>query len=174
MSIQDEWDIYVPWPMGHICPKSHKPIDSNIELMQALMQPFMQAMQQQSQVFMEKITEKISGMANWSNADDRGSNRGNKKINTKGHRPEKLEREIGYAKFLQWEKSWKLYMISDNVGALSEQQQTAILYSFFSKELLSNLECQFKINIDVQQKVGEVIEAKGTKSAICTQRRGEN
>ena len=83
------------------------PMDSNIVMMQAFMQPFMQSMQQQNQamlqqnqVFMEKITEKISGLANGSDADDRGLNSGNKKSNAKGHRPEKLEREVGHSTFL--------------------------------------------------------------------------
>ena len=49
---------------------------------------------------MEKITEKVSGMANGSNSDDRGSNSGNKKSKAKGHRTEKLEREVDYATFL--------------------------------------------------------------------------
>ena len=48
-------------------------------------------------------------------------------------------------------------MISDNLDALSEQHQTAILFSFFSKELLNDLEYRLKINVDVQQKVDEVV-----------------
>ena len=70
--------------------------------------------------------------------------------------------------FYSGKKSWKLYRISDNLKVLSEQQQTAILFSFLSKELLSDLEYRFKINIDVQQKVDEVIE--GIKNHLKGQR----
>ena len=88
-----------------------------------------------------------------------------------GHRPEKLAGEVYYATFLQWERTWKLYTISDNLEALTDQQQTAILFSFFSKELLSDLEHRLKENIDVEQKVEEVMEAmkkhlKGQRSMV--------
>ena len=73
--------------------------------------------------------------------------------------------------YLQWEKAWKLYTISDNLEALTDQQQTAILFSFFSKEKLSYLQYRFKVKIEVKQKVDEVMETmkkhlKGKRSMV--------
>lgn len=53
-------------------------------------------------------------------------------------------------------------MISDNLEALTNQQKTAVLFSFFSKELLIAIEYWFKVNIDIKQKVDEVMEAMKT------------
>ena len=46
--------------------------------------------------------------------------------------------------------------------ALSERQQNRNIILVLLKELLSDLEYRLKIDIDVQQKVGEVIEAMKT------------
>ena len=43
--------------------------------------------------------------------------------------------------------------------SLSDKQQTAILLSLFSKELLSDLEYRFKIDIGAEQTVEDVLEA---------------
>ena len=145
-----------------------KPADPNYFMMKAL-QAMQEQMQQQNQAMaaqMEAIAEKVGG-----NADSNNATGGNKKSHAKGHRPEKIERDVDYATFLQWEKSWNLYVISDNLKSLTEQQQTAILFSFFSKELLSDLEYRFKVNIDVEKTVEEVIEAmkthlKGQRSMV--------
>lgn len=73
--------------------------------------------------------------------------------------PEKEGDSVNYARFIQWEKSWTLYGISDTLETLSDKQQTAILLSMFTKELLSDLEYRFKINIDTDQKVEDVLKA---------------
>ena len=153
--------------------------DPNYHMIKAL-QAMQEQMQQQTQALvaqleaksdaqakaLEAIAEKVSGNTDVNNAAG-----GNKKSHARGHRPEKLEREVDYASFLQWEKSWNLYVISDNLKSLTEQQQTAILFSFFSKELLSDLEYRFKVNIDVEKTVEEVMEAmkihlKGQRSMV--------
>ena len=78
---------------------------------------------------------------------------------------------VDYASFLQWEKTWNLYTISDNLDTLEEKQQTAILFSFFTKELLNDMEYRFKIDINGDQSVEEVLEQmktylKGQRSMI--------
>ena len=122
-------------------------------------------MEAQSQA-MEAIAEKIS--ANPGAGNNVG---GGNKSHAKGRHPDKLERDVDYASFLQWEKSWKLYVISDRLDTLPDKEKTAIFFSFFSKELLSDLEYRFKVNIDAEQKVEYVIEAmktylKGQRSII--------
>ena len=80
-----------------------------------------------------------------------------------------------------------MYTISDNLEVLTDQQQTAFFSVFFSKELLSGLEYRFKVNIDFEQKVGEVMAAikkhlKGQRSLVLArynlfarrQQQGEN
>ena len=64
-----------------------------------------------------------------------------------------------------------MYEISDNMKSLADEQQTAILFSFFSKELLSDLEYRFKISINTDQTVVEVMDAmktylKGQRSMV--------
>ena len=54
---------------------------------------------------------------------------------------------------------------------LTEQQQTAVFFSFFTKELLSDLEYRFKINITADQKVEDILETmktylKGQRSMV--------
>merc|ERR1712077_77026 len=118
-----------------------------------------------SQQFMAQVSEKLEGTSTpriGGGAD---------KSRAKGRHPEKLERDIDYASFLQWEKTWHLYTISDNLDTLEEKQQTAILFSFFTKELLSDMEYRFKIDINGEQSVEEVLEAmkpylKGQRSMV--------
>ena len=86
----------------------------------------MQAMQQQNQAMAaqtEAIAEKVSGSPNNTITNDPS-----RRSNAKAHRRENIERMVDYATFLQWEKSWKLYAISDNLEGLTDQQQTAILF----------------------------------------------
>ena len=106
-----------------------------------------QAMHEQSQV-MQAIAERVGGAPENNNADNDAT-----KSRAKGRHPEKLEREVDYATFLQWEKSWNLYAISDNLETLSDKQQTAILFSLFSKELISDLEYRFKIDINAEKRL---------------------
>ena len=112
------------------------------------------------------MAEKVGGTQDYNASGTSGS-----KSRAKGRHPEKLEREIDYATFLQWEKSWNLYAISDNLESLSNKQQTAILFSLFTKELLCDLEYRFKIDIEANQTVKEVLEAmkvylKGQRSMV--------
>ena len=83
----------------------------------------------------------------------------------------KLEPDDDYATFLQWEKSWNLYVVSDQLDTLSDPQKTAIFFSLFTKELLSDLEYRLKINVDADQKVDDVIAKikeylKGQRSMV--------
>ena len=77
--------------------------------------------------------------------------------------------------------------MSDKLDFLSPQQQTAIFFSLFTKELLTDMEYRFKINLDADQNVDEVIEKmktyhKGQRSIILArynlftrrQHQGEN
>ena len=151
------------------------PMDPNVYMLQALQQlqqqtQYMEArmqaqaeaqaqMQAQAEAqaeAMAAIAEKVSGNAETTN------NSGGNKSRAKGRHPEKLERDVDYATLLQWEKSWKLFTISDNLDTLTDKQQTAILFSFFTKELLSDMEYRFKINIEAEQTVEEVLEAMKT------------
>ena len=114
---------------------------------------------------MEAIAEKISATPEANNAG------GGNKSRAKGLHPEKIERDIDYASFLQWIKAWNLYVVSDNLDSLSDKQKTAIFFSSFTKELLSDMEYRFKIDINADQKVEEVIESmkiylKGQRSII--------
>ena len=61
--------------------------------------------------------------------------------------------------------------MSDSLETLTTQQQTAIFFSLFSKELLSDLEYRFKIHLNTDQEVDEIIEKiktylKGQRSII--------
>ena len=66
---------------------------------------------------------------------------------------------MDYASFLQWEKSWNLYEISDNLETLPDEQKTAIFFSFFTEELLIDVEYWFKLNLDADQKAEDIISA---------------
>ena len=62
-------------------------------------------------------------------------------------------------------------MVSDQLDTLGDDQKTAIFFSLFSKELLSDLEYRFKINLNAEQKVEDVIEKmkeylKGQRSIV--------
>ena len=148
--------------------ENQAPVDSNVFMIQALQQlqqqnQFMQAQASQAEA-LAAIAEKVSGSSENTN------NRSNKS-RAKGRHPEKLERDVDYASFLQWEKTWHLYTISDNLDTLEEKQQTAILFSFFTKELLNDMEYRFKIYINGDQYVEEVLEQmktylKGQRSMV--------
>ena len=78
---------------------------------------------------------------------------------------------MDYATFIQWEKSWKLYDVSDQLDALNDEQKTEIFFNLFSKELLSDLEYSFKITVNAEQKVDGIIEKmktyiKGQRSMV--------
>ena len=114
---------------------------------------------------MQQLAEKIGG------APEGGQAGGGNKSRAKGRHPDKLERNVDYASFLQWEKSWNLYVISDNLESLTDQQKTAVFFSFLTKELLSDLEYRFKINIDADQRVEDIFETmktylKGQRSMV--------
>ena len=108
--------------------ENQAPLDSNMFMIQAFQQLQAQALAQAEAL--AAIAEKVS-----NNSENTGSSRTNKS-RAKGRHPEKLERDVDYASFLQWEKTWNLYTVSDNLDTLEEKQQTAILFSFFTKELL--------------------------------------
>ena len=78
---------------------------------------------------MEAIANKV-GEAPEANNAGRGNG-----SNAKGRHLGKIERDIDYATFLQWEKSWNLYVISDRLDTLTEKEKTAIFFSFFSNKL---------------------------------------
>lgn len=132
----------------------------NIMMVQALQQ-----MQQQQQQFMAQIAGRFGGEPGSNNGGGRNKSR------AKCRHPEKVERDVDDASFLPWEKSWYPYVISDNLETLTKQQQTAVFFSFFTKELSSDLEYRFKININAEQKVKEIIETmktylKGQRSMV--------
>ena len=52
----------------------------------------------------------------------------------------------------------RLAIASAEVDTLSPQQQTAIFFSLFTKELLSDMEYRFKINLDADRNSNEVID----------------
>ena len=116
-------------------------IQSQSQAMQQQMQRAEDRTAAQSQAMaaqMEGIAERIGGSPEGIHAG--GGNRSR----ARDCHPEKLERDVDYASFLQWEKSWNLYVISDNLNTLADQQKTAVLFSFFNKELLSDLEYRLK------------------------------
>ena len=132
--------------------------DPNMMLLQAMqqMQLAHQQAQQANQQALERQEERMQ-QAMQAMTERLGGGRAAgaaeaNKSRAKGRLPDKLERDVDYASFLQWEKSWKLYEISDNLASLPDNQQTAILFSFFTKELLSDLEYRFKVNITTEQK----------------------
>ena len=124
--------------------ENQAPMDSNTFMIQALQQmkqqtQFMQAQaaaqqaqfQAQAEAQAEAlaaIAEKVSGNSETTNNNNRSN-----KSRAKGRHPEKLERDVDYASLLQWEKTWNLYTISDDLDTLEEKQQTAILFSFLQR-----------------------------------------
>ena len=95
--------------------------------------------------------EKVEG-----NPSTKSSKKAKKKKDNS--QPEKINREVDYSSFIQWEKSWNLYTISENLEVMTDRQKTATFLGFFSKELLDDLENDFKIDISPEQKVEDVIE----------------
>ena len=71
--------------------------------------------------------------------------------------PDKLSRGLDYDSFIQWEKSWNLYVISEKINELEEAQKTAKFLGFCSTELLDELEKDFKISLSPKQKLEDVI-----------------
>ena len=57
----------------------------------------------------EAIAEKVS-----ETTDENNSTGGSEKCHAKTRHQEKLEQELDFAKFLRWENSWNLYLISDD------------------------------------------------------------
>ena len=106
--------------------ETQMPTDPNFYMIQAIQA--MEARMQAQAEAMAAIAEKVSGNS------DTTSNNGNKS-RAKGRHPEKLERDVDYATLLQWEKSWKLYTISDNLETLSDKQQTAIFVQLLHKRI---------------------------------------
>ena len=104
-------------------------------------------------------TEKVGGTPNGNNV---GAGRGGNQSRAKGKHPEKLDRDVDYATFLQWEKSWNLYVVSDQLDSLTDKQKTAIFFSLFSNELLSDLQYRFNMSVDADQKVEDVVEQMKT------------
>ena len=86
-----------------------KQMEKSEERMAAQMQAQNQAMQAQNQA-MQAIAEKVGGIPNGNHV---GSGRGGNQSRAKGRHPETLDRDVDYATFLQWEKSWNLYVVSD-------------------------------------------------------------
>ena len=87
-----------------------------------------QAMQEQTQLLasqMDAIAEKIGSTPEANNSG--GGNRSR----AKGRHPEKIERDIDYASFLQWEKSWNLYVTSDRLDTLPQREDRHFLQFFF-------------------------------------------
>ena len=148
-------------------PKSSDPNVLMLQVLQHMQQQMIQA-EERSTSAMQAIAERVGGDSTVRNNAGAG---GPNKSHAKGRHPEKLERDVDYATFLQWEKSWKLYVVSDQLDTLAEEQKTAIFFSMFSKEFLSDLEYRFKINIDADQRVEEIIEKmktylKGQRSMV--------
>ena len=81
--------------------ENQAPVDSNMFMIQAFQQ--LQAQAEAQAEALAAIAEKVSG-----NSENTGNNRSNKS-RAKGRHPEKLERDVDYASFLQWEKTWNLY-----------------------------------------------------------------
>ena len=128
----------------------------------------MQAQQAQSEATAEAVAavaEHVSESSKITNNNGRNKNR------AKYRRPKKLEWDVDYASLLQWEKTWKLYTISDNLDSLEDKQQMAILFSFSAKESLSDMEYRFIIDMNADPTVEEVLDAmktylKGQRSMV--------
>ena len=126
-----------------------------LQAMQMQMADQNQALATQMSEQMQTIAEKVGGTPNDNQV---GAGRGGNQSRAKGRLPEKLDRDVDYATFLQWEKSWNLYVVNDQLHTLTEGQRTAIFFSLFTKELLSDLQYRFKMSVDADQKVEEVID----------------
>ena len=105
------------------------------------------------------MPKKVAGIPDGNHAGIGGGNAGGgSKSRARGRQPEKVERDVDYATFLQWEKSWNLYVVSDQLDTLGDEQKTEIFFSLFTKELLSDLDYRFKINVNAERKLEEIIE----------------
>ncbi len=49
-----------------------------------------------------------------------GSGGGSNKSRAKERHPEKLDRDVDYATFLRWKKSWNMYVGNDQLDTLDE------------------------------------------------------
>ena len=103
------------------------------------------------QLALVKMMEKVEG-----NSSTKSTKKAKKKKDNS--QPEKIDRDIDYSSFIQWEKSWNLYTISENIEGTTDRQKTATFLGFFSKELLNDLENDYKINISPDQKVEDVVD----------------
>ena len=141
------------------------------QLMQKQMADQQLMFQQQMAQSDERLAQIMEKFGDNPNPRGHGGGNGQNKSRAKGRHPEKLERDVDYATFLQWEKSWNLYKVSDSLETLTTPQQTAIFFSLFSKELLSDLEYRFQIDLNTDQEVDEILEKiksylKGQRSII--------
>ena len=116
---------------------------------EALMLHVLNSQQQALAKMMERVESNTNSAAKSNKKPEK------KKDNSQ---PEKINRDIDYSSFIQWEKSWNLYTISENIEGMTDRQKTATFLGFFSKELLDDLENEFKINISPEQKVRDVVE----------------
>ena len=103
---------------------------------------------------MQAIAEKVGGAPVNNN-----EGAGDTKNRVKCRQPKKLDRDVDYATFVQFEKQWNSYAISDTLETLSDEQHTAILFSIFTKELHSDVEYWFKVNTDTDRKMEDVLKA---------------
>ena len=151
--------------------KANASQDSNVVMMQ-MFQMMQKQMSEDRAIMAEQMQAMAEKIGGGQEATPRvGAGGSGNKSRAKGKHPEKLDRDIDYATFLQWEKSWNLYVISDQLDTLSDPQKTAIFFSLFTKELLSDMQYRFKIDIDADQKVEEVIAKikeylKGQRSMV--------
>ena len=97
---------------------------------EALMLHVLNSQQQALAKMMERVESNTNSAA-----------KSNKKPKKKkdNSQPEKINRDIDYSSFIQWEKSWNLYTISENIEGMTDRQKTATFLGFFSKELLDDL-----------------------------------
>ena len=105
------------------------------------------------QLALAKMMEKVE--ANQSTESTKKKSRNKKKENKQ---PEKLSRGLDFSSFLEWEKTWNLYMISEKMEEMEDSQKTAKLLGFFSTELLNDLEKDFKICLTPKQKLEDVMQ----------------
>ena len=117
--------------------KANASQDSNVVMMQMF-----QMMQKQMSEDRAMMAEQMQAMAEKIGGGQEvtprvGAGGGGNKSRAKGKHPEKLDRDIDYATFLQWEKSWNLYVISDQLDTIYDPQENTIFFNLFKNELLS-------------------------------------
>ena len=101
-----------------------------------------------------KMMEKV----NVDNSTESTKKKKSKNKKKENGQPDKLRRGLDYDSFIQWEKSWNLYVISEKMNDLEEAQKTAKFLGFCSTELLDELEKDFKISLSPKQKLDDVIK----------------